>query len=389
MAQEPIDYSHDVEMKDIDINFCPFEIIPDEITLHILLALGELSTKSVLLAHSVCKKWEYMFSHKSFFKELCHIKYDLSKYRRHPEKSWKWVYLSKIPFTKANFTGIGSANINTNLVYEGEWENSQCDGVGICTWISGDQYVGEWSEGRRHGKGVMYWTTSDKYDGNWHHNDRTGYGTCYWSNGDKYEGEWKDNERTGYGVLTWASGHKYKGNWKNDLKDGFGTYTWPNKNQYTGTWVEGDRVSGDFYEAPSGRKFSIQHEDQEIHMEYMHPKVQECINRGICTYQYTGERCFFQYLWKTDQNDGRTHGVCVSCMEHCVRKNNIQIINPSCNYFGGVFFCECGGGYLKRPCTLLNNHDTWKVHRRQREQQLIEQAKAVKMLRTLINTDNK
>jgi hypothetical protein len=51
--------------------------------------------------------------------------------------------------------------------YEGTFKNEMPDGMGKCTFGSGDYYEGEWKEGVFHGTGTLYKTDGEQINGNW------------------------------------------------------------------------------------------------------------------------------------------------------------------------------------------------------------------------------
>ena len=52
------------------------------------------------------------------------------------------------------------------------------------------------------------------YEGEYNDGNCDGQGTSTTSNGDKYEGEWKDGEWNGQGIFTISDGTKYVGEFK-------------------------------------------------------------------------------------------------------------------------------------------------------------------------------
>jgi len=142
-------------------------------------------------------------------------------------------------------------------------------------------------------------------------------------------------------------------------KHGKGEYIWVNRNKVEGEWVDGERVSGTFYEFTSGRTFSTHLVDKpdELHLEFCHPVIIDAVQQGTCTYAKTAEKFYFQYLWriKWPREEPHTTGICVPCYNTCMDRNQIILTkgqtNPS---WGGNFYCFCGSGKLSRPCRLLH-----------------------------------
>jgi len=157
---------------------------------------------------------------------------------------------------------------------------------------------------------------------------------------------WELSKRSGQGKFTWYNGDVYEGEWVDDVKSGIGTLLWSNGNSFSGTWVDGQKEKGTMFEAVSGRSFEGNFDDGEMHLEFLHPDVLDCIQKNICTSHATGKQCYFQYLWQTNECTDRTHGVCVSCKNNCVEKNYTSLLDPNKRYLGGNFFCECGVIYV-------------------------------------------
>jgi len=224
----------------------------------------------------------------------------------------------------------------------------------VFSWSNGDKYDGEWVQNKKEGHGVFTWENKDCYDGQWVTDKKTGQGRFTWASGDTYTGGWLKNKKNGTGVYTWTNGDTFEGEWIKGQQTGSGSNRWGNKNVFTGEWKNGEKVEGTFAEYPTGRVFVARSNDL-INLEYLDPALQECINNKRCTYEVTGEKCYFQYLWETRENVDRTHGVCLACKTHCVPANSIKLLDPKKHHFGGNFFCDCGSGHLPLPCTLSHS----------------------------------
>eukprot|EP01126_Amoeba_proteus_P038357 TRINITY_DN3993_c0_g2_i9.p1 TRINITY_DN3993_c0_g2~~TRINITY_DN3993_c0_g2_i9.p1 ORF type:complete len:166 (+),score=36.59 TRINITY_DN3993_c0_g2_i9:1224-1721(+) len=157
----------------------------------------------------------------------------------------------------------------------------------------------------------------------------------------------------GKGVFKWHNKDVYRGEWKDDLKSGQGLLTWYNGNRFEGNWVEGRKESGKLFEFASSREFEGNLDDDQIHMEYLHPLILKCISMRVCTYTFTGNKAYFQYLWQTENKTDRTHGICMVCRDLCVPKNHTKLLEPEKCYFGGNFYCDCGSLNLGSPCHAL------------------------------------
>lgn len=66
------------------------------------------------------------------------------------------------------------------------------------------------------------------YEGNYQNHQRSGAGVCYYPNGDVYEGQWSGDQRVNRGKMKFFDTDgtflcQYKGLFQNDKADGFGT----------------------------------------------------------------------------------------------------------------------------------------------------------------------
>ncbi len=83
------------------------------------------------------------------------------------------------------------------------------DGRGYERYPNGNFYVGSFKSGKVEGKGVYTWVQTDEvYDGEWQQGQRHGYGIWKSNRGDSYIGEWKHGKADGYGVHQWTNGKK-------------------------------------------------------------------------------------------------------------------------------------------------------------------------------------
>ena len=117
-----------------------------------------------------------------------------------------------------DYKWMGFGDKDTHPVYKGQVENGKPHGLGILTYIYGNNYVGEFKDGREHGQGT-YTGAGTRYVGGWKDGREHGQGT--WtssSDGDKYVGEYKDG-------LFW-NGTKY---------DKYGNIT---KKVVNGKWIK-------------------------------------------------------------------------------------------------------------------------------------------------------
>jgi len=380
------------------------EILPIECVYQILL---QIDFPEVCSVASVCQIWyQLMCENVLFFKQLALKKYPQTGQGAYiPEgKTWKWVLQCKLPFTVANFsgtgqkvfesgvyegdwldgkrTGKGTFSWNCGVYYQGHWVDDKFGGFGTAVWSSGKKYAGDWVDAKRSGKGKFYWPNGDTYEGEfldnnrngqgkftwangntyeggWDHDERHGKGKFVWKEGDIYDGDWKHGSRTGHGFFQWSNGDTYTGEWKDGIQNGKGCLRWCNGNTYDGLWEKGDSTDGVFYESISKLSFQRKQnkKDQIILYECMNPSVASLIKASTCTFSLTYKNSYFQYLFKHAPIDDRTRGICVSCYNVCLRKNDISLFKSKL-YFGGNFYCDCGAGNLLHPCHAHGNANT-------------------------------
>jgi len=231
-----------------------FDTIPVE--LHRIIFLEILDPQSLMRFFCVCRSWSFLAVDQVFWKEVCENSFDLTNYSPPEECPWSWVFLSKQPFTKEKFTGMGKKVVSPGCTtFEGEWLEGELHGKAICTWQTGDQYVGEWAKGERSGQGTCVWNAGDTYVGAWKNNRRNGYGVLVWKSKAKYQGEFVDDARHGYGIYTWSNGDCYEGEWKDSKRTGKGKIVWDDGNSYVGDWFEGNQHGEGVYQWQDGDKF--------------------------------------------------------------------------------------------------------------------------------------
>jgi hypothetical protein len=396
VEEEGVDELRFEELNLTDIEkTLPVELIP--------YLLVEADDATIFTCFQVCSNWNQYSNDNYFFQALVKKRFNLENYKRPKEMEWKWVFFSKLkllvptlsktqydfdsrnpanavdddslmirPYIFQHFAGeVGSKQI-AGGIYEGEFKDKKRHGVGIyywqtenpnsfqvrycgdwvqgkrtgfgyCDWKSGSVYIGQFKNDQICGKGKFIWSNGDVYEGDFDENgNKSGYGEFRWKSGNKYEGGWELSKRSGHGKFTWYNGDVYEGEWLDDVKAGKGKLIWNNGNSFDGMWVNGQKEKGVMYEDVSKRTFEGNFDDGEVHMEFLHPDIIECIENKLCTSIVTGKKCYFQYLWQTNECSDRTHGVCMSCKNQCVEKNYTSLLEPNKRYLGGNFFCECG-----------------------------------------------
>ena len=113
-------------------------------------------------------------------------------------EDWKKIY--------DDYTATNGKGVNVEARYQGEWENNQCEGLGLIQDDCGNCYKGPFSKGRKVGPGKFVWEWDEqervervRYRGDWREDLQNGYGVydCYEFS---YEGEWVDGNFGSYGV---------------------------------------------------------------------------------------------------------------------------------------------------------------------------------------------
>ena len=128
-------------------------------------------------------------------------------------------------------------NIHT---YEGQWKHDKRHGKGRAVMFNGDVYDGEWDEDACTGIGmVQIYDTGDEYCGQFMYGLAHGHGVYKYSNGDVYEGELKNEKCCGLGKLVYADGNVYTGEFEDDLPHGKGSFAYLNGDMYTGAFKDG------------------------------------------------------------------------------------------------------------------------------------------------------
>ena len=91
--------------------------------------------------------------------------------------------------------GKGVLLKDKKIIYEGEFDFDNPDGIGKYYYENGNYYIGQFIEGKRHGKGILY-NKNDKiiYDGEFAFYIYEGNGTVFLVYGDYYNGQFNDGK---------------------------------------------------------------------------------------------------------------------------------------------------------------------------------------------------
>ena len=142
---------------------------------------------------------------------------------------------------------------------EGDFQEGQLNGGGICSYSNGNRYEGEFRDGLRNGTGILIFANGDRYEGQFRDGVRNGRGTFFFANGDRYDGEFRNGKRNGIGSFRFANGDLYKGEFRDNKRNGVGRFTFDNGDYYEGgyrdnkrngrgviAYANGDRFEGEF-----------------------------------------------------------------------------------------------------------------------------------------------
>ena len=121
--------------------------------------------------------------------------------------------------------------------YEGLWDNSMKNGIGIEKYNDILEYIGTFKNGKREGIGRCKWNDNSFYEGEWKNNTYDGYGIYRFNDGSEYKGQWKKGTFNGFGEFINPDKKKYYGFFKHDKRDGFGIQIWfKEKKCFIGFW---------------------------------------------------------------------------------------------------------------------------------------------------------
>lgn len=100
-----------------------------------------------------------------------------------------------------SYEGSGTAVMDNDCKYEGQFRNGMFHGKGVFTWPRGVRFEGDFEAGQILGKGSYEWSDGSIYVGDVRCGLRHGSGKFTGSSGQVYEGEWADGKRHGKGKI--------------------------------------------------------------------------------------------------------------------------------------------------------------------------------------------
>ena len=106
--------------------------------------------------------------------------------------------------------------------YEGSWENSMKNGIGIEKYRDNSEYKGNFVNGKKEGIGSQKWDDGSFYEGKWENSKFHGYGIYQFADGSEYRGKWKKGKFHGFGEFINPGVKNYYGYFENDKRSGFG-----------------------------------------------------------------------------------------------------------------------------------------------------------------------
>ncbi|AJF97809.1 Morn repeat protein [Pandoravirus inopinatum] len=297
-----------------------FSMLPDEIVVAILLALGD-DPRSLASWGRTCKRHAAIAQDPALWRSMCAIRFPIPLHERFADfdKDHRWVYRAHRLDVRHGGSGpsarvicpqsdcIRHADIVRQWFYCGDFRDGHASGYGTglpmdttkpitsinCAMdlaLSQGKYEGMWDNNVPHGAGVRVYPSGACYTGSWTCGQRCGHGVMIWADGSVYDGEWAEGKRHGKGTFTVPGIWRYHGEWKDDTIHGYGTYAHEDGRTYDGDWVNGKKHGRGIFTVPASLAAHGQRKDMVRH------------EHGICTSAigavHDGE-------WKDDRTHGR------------------------------------------------------------------------------------
>ncbi|AGO84858.1 Morn repeat domain containing protein [Pandoravirus salinus] len=270
-----------------------FDSLPDEVVLHVLVALG--GPRALCMWAQTSRRHARLARDDSLWRPLCESRFGPLLHREHAKwaKDWHWLYRAQAHVGTAAGRDVGAASVNIDgcnkYVYWGDLKDGRPHGYGLAIqWPTrhcqkgslvrtNDRsamstppkravYEGQWRRGWMHGHGVYLFKNGGHYRGEWRDDERHGYGADVTPNGDRYTGEWTRGKRHGYGVWTAGqSDESYQGQWTDNVAHGFGVYTHADGTCYRGDNRHGVRDGYGEYTCSDGDRYNCWWHDDEPH----------------------------------------------------------------------------------------------------------------------------
>ena len=160
----------------------------------------------------------------------------------------------KVEEMKKKLKNIYQNNIryeDNKATYYGEVKQGKPNGLGIWIWDNGTKYEGEFFNSNFDGIGIQY-PNDGIHMGEYRNGHANGFGIYNLKNGNKYEGDWIDDRGTGIGIITLENGLVYIGQTKECLFKGTGKIIYPNGDIFIGQVYEEGRDGITTYQREQG-----------------------------------------------------------------------------------------------------------------------------------------
>ncbi|AVK77434.1 Morn repeat domain containing protein [Pandoravirus macleodensis] len=250
---------------------CPFDTVPGEVIVEVLVALGKANLGALAKWAATCRRHAALAMDPLVWRRLYEMRFGPPVHRQFKSegKDWHWLYRARACVVAAATTTtdqeerqarVGTVKMirqDSEWTYWGDLMGAVPDGYGLAlydipkedlkVWVdgrlvaadAGDQYEGYWKDGQRHGHGIATIRVGDTYDGNWEADTHHGHGVYTWSDGSIYVGQWQGGDRHGPGTAYYADGDWYEGDWVGGYRHGYGSYVHAVGTRYDGQWEGG------------------------------------------------------------------------------------------------------------------------------------------------------
>jgi hypothetical protein len=300
----------------MDCDACAFDVLPDELVLSVLRALGRVGDLARFGAS--CQRMHALASDDHLWRSV------FATLARHPpvhlcfrdfDKNWRWLcgvyrFLASNPVGGTTAATVIEPLGSGGVVYSGDiygllmvwhgygraqWTRSYDDLVAMldrslhigqrpesvlsCTMLCGTckerrHAVTAASDGKAPSHPIARTAARSEilasslistYEGEWVHGMRQGCGLCTWTCGTSYDGHFDRNLPHGQGECVWPDGACYRGAWVAGEMDGHGVMTTVDGARYEGDWRQGKRQGRGVYSWPNGSSYNGDWADNQKH----------------------------------------------------------------------------------------------------------------------------
>lgn len=335
-----------------DDAFAPFDQLPDELALHILVHVD--CAKSVATWSATSKRYRLLGMDDSLWRHLCETHFGPSPFEPPlpPHVDWRWIYRAQGRAARLVGAGVG-ALWTGDRVFWGDVVDGKPHGFGVCasapgltrdsvlrTSVNGIHAVPlaatyriqcEWIHGNENGRAVETWPDGTRIQRHWVRGQRQGHANVTYPSGARYEGRFGFSSPHGQGTLTlrnrvaiervwhvfdvvkffrdgdtrvdfwkphepragiyvWSDGARYDGEFsEHGERHGCGVMVYPGGDRYEGEWRSHEMSGHGIVVCASGDRYEGEWRDGEMN------------GHGVATYangnRYKGE-------WRDDMYDG-------------------------------------------------------------------------------------